>query len=133
MCDVEYILKFVIRDLKVLPRMARNPRWQIHSDIKSSLTGSLICIAEFNMIYLGKLKDRGKIRLKFVCPITHSKKFAKNRPVCPWYHRKFLKVKGCIVYLRGNSPIRASVDYDSEFFNGSTIAAQALSVLFLDC
>lgn len=71
------------------------------------------------MIYWGKFKDRGKIRLKFVCPITHSKKFAKKRPVYPWYHPKFLKGKGCIAYLRGDSNIRASIDYGSESFKKS--------------
>lgn len=34
MYDVESILKFVINDLRALPRIARNPRWQIHSDVK---------------------------------------------------------------------------------------------------
>jgi len=119
MYDVEYILKFVIRDLKALPRIARNPRWQIHSDVKPSPTGGLICIAGFNMLYWGKFKDRGKIRLKFVCPVTHSKKFAKNHPVCPWLHPKFLKGKGCIAYLRGDSNIRTSIDYGSESFKQS--------------
>ena len=62
MYDAEYILKFVINDLKALPRIARNPRWQKHSDVKPSPTGGLICIAGFNMLYWGKFKDRGKIR-----------------------------------------------------------------------
>jgi len=119
MYDVEYILKFVIRDLKALPRIARNPRWQTHSDVKPSPTGGLICIAGFNMIYWGKFKDRGKIRLKFVCPVTHSKKFAKSHPVCPWLHPKFLKGKGCIAYLRGDSNVRTSINYGSESFKKS--------------
>lgn len=119
MYDVEYILKFVTNDLKALPRIARNPRWQIHSDVKPSPTGGLICIAGFNMLYWGKFKDRGKIRLKFVCPITHSKKFAKEHPLCPWFHPKFLKGNGCIAYLRGDSNIRTSIDYGSESFKKS--------------
>lgn len=48
-----------------------------------ALQCGLICIAGFEMLYWGKFKDRGKIRLKYVCPITHSKKFAKNHPLCP--------------------------------------------------
>jgi len=32
------------------------------------------------MLYWGKFKDRGKVRKKFVCPITHSKKFAEQLP-----------------------------------------------------
>ena len=119
MYDVEYILKFVINDLNALPRIARNPRRQIHSDVKPSRTGGLICIAGFNMLYWGKFKDRGKIRLKFVCPVTNSKKFAKQHPLCPWLHPKFLKGNGCIAYLRGDSNIRASIDYGSESFKQS--------------
>lgn len=119
MYDAEYILKFIINDLKALPRIARNPRWQMHSDVKLSPCGGLICIAGFDMIYWGKFKDRGKIRLKFVCPVNHSKTFAKKHPVCPWLHPKFLKGNGCIAYLRGDSNIRTSIDYGSESFKQS--------------
>jgi len=119
MYDAEYILTFIINDLKALPRIARNPRWQKHSKVKLSPTGNLMCIAGFNMIYWGKFKDRGKIRLKFVCPVTHSKKFAKTHPLCPWLHPKFLKGKGCSAYLRGDSNIRTSIDYGSESFKRS--------------
>ncbi|MGQ9619347.1 MAG: transposase [Candidatus Aminicenantia bacterium] len=119
MYDVEYILKFVINDLKATPRIARNLRWQAHSDVKLSSSGGLLCIAGFDMLYWGKFKDRGKIRLKFVCPITHSKKFARQYPLCPWNHPKFVNGKGCFAYLRGDSTIRASIDYGSESFKES--------------
>jgi len=119
MYDAEYIIKFIINDLKALPRIARNPRWQMHSDVKLSPCGGLICIAGFEMLYWGKFKDRGKIRLKYVCPVTHSKKFAKDHPLCPWLHPKFLKGKGCTAYLRGDSNIRKSIDYSSESFKRS--------------
>lgn len=119
MYDVEYILKFVINELKALPRIARNPRWQAYSDVKPSSFGGLICIAGFDMLYWGKFKDRGKIRLKFVCPITYSKKFAKQYPLCPWNHPKFVNGKGCFAYLRGDSNIRTSIDYGSESFKKS--------------
>lgn len=137
MYDAEYILKFVINDLKSLPRIAKNPRWSAHSDVKRSSSGGLICAAGFNMIYWGKFKDHGKIRLKFVCPVTHSKKFAKEHPVCPWYHPKFLKGKGCFAYLRGDSDIRASIDYGSESFkqsyNRRTGSERAFSRLLTLC
>jgi len=119
MYDVEYLLKFVINELKALPRIARNPRWQAHSDVKPSSSGGLICIAGFDMLYWGKFKDRGKIRLEFVCPITHSKKFAKQYPLCPWNHPKFANGKGCFAYLRGDSNIRTSIDYGSASFKKS--------------
>lgn len=114
--DAEYLLHFVINELKAKPYIAKNPRWTAKSDVKPSKKGGLICIAGFDMIYWGKFKDRGKIRLKFVCPITHSKKFAKQIPHCPWNHPKFVKGKGCIAYRRGDKDIREDIDYGSETF-----------------
>jgi len=114
--DAEYILDFIINDLKVKPYLARNPRRSRRSDTKLSKSGGLICLAGFEMIYWGKFKDRGKTRLKFVCPITHSKKFAQEIPWCPWNHPKFINGKGCIAYLRGDRNIRDSTDYNSQSF-----------------
>lgn len=116
MYDVEYLLKFVINDLKAKPYIARNPRWTLYSDVKLSETGGLICIAGFDMTYCGKFKDRGKIRLKFACPITHRKKFAKKHPWCPWNHPKFINGKGCYAYRRGDTDVRANIDYGSQSF-----------------
>ena len=116
MYDVEYLLKFVINKLKAKPYIARNPRWTLHNDVKLSETGGLICIAGFNMVYWGKFKDRGKIRLKFVCPITHSKKFAKKVPYCPWNHPKFVNGTGCYAYRRGDSNVRENINYGSQSF-----------------
>lgn len=50
MYDVEYLLKFVINELKAKPYIARNPRWTLYSDVKLSETGGLICVAGFNMV-----------------------------------------------------------------------------------
>jgi len=116
--DAQYILKFILNDLKAIPRIARNPRWNIYSDTKPSSSGGLICIAGFEMLYWGKFKDRGKIRKKFVCPITHSKKFASKIPLCPWNHPKFRNGNGCTAYLRGDD-IRKDIDYGSETFKKS--------------
>jgi hypothetical protein len=114
--DAEYILNFVVKELKAKPYIARNPRWESKSDITTSHKGGLICIAGFDMIYWGKFKDRGKIRKKFVCPITHRKKFAQQIPQCPWNHPKFVKGNGCIAYRREDENIRNSIDYGSESF-----------------
>lgn len=116
MFDVEYILKFVVDDIKASPRIAKNPRWNKYSNVKLSSSGGLICVAGFNMIYWGKFKDRGKIRKKFVCPITHSKKFSQTTPACPWNLPTFLYGNGCIAYLREDYDIRKSIDYGSESF-----------------
>lgn len=114
--DAEYILKFIIDDLKATPRIARNPRWNVYSDTKPSASGGLICVAGFDMLYWGKFKDRGKIRKKFVCPISNSKKFATKVPYCPWNHPKFINGKGCTAYIRGDHDIRKDIDYGSEAF-----------------
>lgn len=89
--DSEKILSFVIDELKAMPRIAHNYRWKKHRHVKLSPRGNPICLAGFEMIYWGKFKDRGKIRKKFCCPITHSKKFDKKHPACHWNHPIFVK------------------------------------------
>lgn len=114
--DSEDNLKFVIDNLHALPRIARNLRWEKPREIKLSSTGCRICIAGFEMICWGKFKDRGKIRKKFVSPITHCKKLAKQVPTCPWNHPAFQKGKGCTAYLRGDEDLRKEIDYGSNIF-----------------
>jgi len=114
--DSEANLDYVIKELEAKPVIARNFRWSYHSDHRISSKGVPICMAGFDMIYWGRFKDRGKVRLKFVCPITHSKGFRKKIPLCPWNHPKFTKGKGCYVYLRGDKNIRESIDYGSSEF-----------------
>jgi hypothetical protein len=114
--DSENNLKFVINEMHALPRIARNLRWEKLREVNVSSTGIRVCIAGFEMTYWGKFKDRGKIRKKFVCPITHSKKFAQRVPVCPWNHPAFQKGKGCTAYLREDKNIRHEIDYGSHIF-----------------
>jgi hypothetical protein len=114
--DSEGNLKFVIDELHALPRIAKNLRWEKLREVNLSSAGIRICIAGFEMIYWGKFKDRGKIRKKFVCPITHAKKFAEQVPTCPWDHPAFRKGKGCISYLREDMNIRKVIDYGSQLF-----------------
>jgi hypothetical protein len=114
--DSEDNLKFVIDELHALPRVARNPRWEKRREPTVSCSGGRICIAGFEMLYWGRFTDRGKIRKKFVCPITHSKKFARQVPVCPWNHPAFRRGTGCTAYLRGDTQIRKEIDYGSQIF-----------------
>lgn len=113
--DSQNILEFIIHDLKAKPYIPRNPRHK-QSNFPLSSTGSRICIAGFEMIYWGKFKDKNRTRKKFVCPITHSKKFAKLYPTCPWMHPSFLSGKGCTAYLRSDEDIRKTIDYGSKEF-----------------
>ena len=135
--DAETNLIFVIEQLHALPRIARNLRWEKHRQIKLSSTGSRICIAGFEMIYWGKFKDRSKIRRKFVCPITHSKKFAQQIPSCPWNHPASQKGKGCTAYLRGDKEVRKQIDYGSQIFkehyNKRTTSERVFSRLLTLC
>jgi hypothetical protein len=114
--DSEDILSFVIDELKAKPRIPRNYRAGSCWPPKLSRCGNPICIAGFEMIYWGKFKDRGKVRKKFCCPITHSKRFAKEHPTCPWNHPAFIKGRGCNTYLRGDRDIRKTIDYGSGLF-----------------
>ena len=135
--DSEANLSFVIDELHALPRVARNLRWEKLREPKVSSSGCRICIAGFEMIYWGKFKDRGKIRRKFVCPITHSKKFAQQVPTCPWNHPAFQKGKGCTAYLRGDKEIRTEIDYGSQIFkehyNKRTSSERVFSRLLTLC
>jgi hypothetical protein len=135
--DSEANLKFVIHDIRALPRIARNLRWEKIRELNISSTGVRICIAGFEMIYWGKFKDRGKIRKKFVCPITHSKRFAKQVPICPWNHPAFRKGKGCTAYLREDEDSRKDIDYGSQIFkehyNKRTSSERVFSRLLSMC
>lgn len=90
--DCEDILRFIIDELHAQPVIPKNPRntGKYRNLRKLSPRGTPICIAGFEMKYWGKFQDLNRIRLKFVCPITHSKKFAKQIPICPWNHPNFL-------------------------------------------
>jgi hypothetical protein len=135
--DSESNLKFVINELRALPRIAKNPRWQKLREVNISSAGKRICIAGFEMIYWGKFQDRGKIRKKFVCPITHSRKFAEQVFTCPWNHPAFQKGKGCMAYLREDMDIRKEIDYGSQLFkehyNKRTSSERAFSRLLSLC
>jgi hypothetical protein len=94
--DSEKVLSFIIKDLKAKPYIARNLRRK--KDHKVSPTGNRICLAGFEMLYWGKFKEGNRTRVKFVCPIIHSKKFRKEHPFCPWMHPQFVKGTGCFAY-----------------------------------
>lgn len=113
--DSAKVLSFIIEDLKAKPYVARNPRRGIN--LKVSSAGKRICIAGFEMLYWGKFKEKDRTRLKFVCPITHSKKFRKEHPFCPWFHPQFLKGKGCTAYLQApGEDVRKKIDYGTSEF-----------------
>jgi len=114
--DDESNLRFIINELKAKPVIARNLRWEKYRDYTLSKKGTPICIAGLEMVYWGRFHDRGRVRLKYVCPITHLKSYRKKYIFCPWNHPKFTQGKGCYVYLRGDDTVRESIDYGSVEF-----------------
>jgi len=113
--DSEHILKYIFQTLKASPYIGRNPRRKTNQEFKIS-SGARVCMAGFEMLYWGRFEDRGKIRIKFVCPITHSKTFQKEHPFCPWFHPAFKKGNGCTAYLRADSNIRENIPYQTKKF-----------------
>jgi len=63
-----------------------------------------------------KFNDRGRVRRKFVCPITHSQSFAnKHGHSCPVNHPKFSK-GGCDAYVRVDKSYRIdAISPNSEY------------------
>ncbi|GAJ03727.1 unnamed protein product, partial [marine sediment metagenome] len=113
--DSAKVLNFIINDLKAKPYIARNLRRE--KDHKVSSTGNRICLAGFEMLYWGKYKEGNRTRLKFVCPIIHSKKFRKEHPFCPWMHPQFVKGTGCFAYTQVVSEdIRKQIAYGTPEF-----------------
>jgi len=113
--DSEKVLSFIINDLKAKPYIARNLRRE--KDLKVSSTGNRICLAGFEMLYWGKYKEGNRTRVKFVCPIIHSKKFRKEHPFCPWMHPQFVKGTGCFAYTQVLSEdIRKQIAYGTPKF-----------------
>jgi hypothetical protein len=113
--DSAKVLSFIINDLKAKPYIARNLRRE--KALKVSPSGNRICLAGFEMLYWGKYKEGNRTRIKFVCPIIHSKKFKKENPFCPWMHPQFVKGTGCFAYTQVVSEdIRQQIAYGTPKF-----------------
>lgn len=104
--DTEYIRKFIRKNLKAKDFIPINPR-ATKQEIKFTPHNTRICIAGFEMYPWGRFKDRGRLRQKHVCPITHLKWFAKIFSSCPMNHPKFV-TGGCYAYTRLDKSYRQS-------------------------
>ena len=113
--DSAKVLSFILRDLKAKPYIARNMRRG--KELPVSKSGNRICLAGFEMLYWGKYKEGKRTRIKFVCPIIHSRKFREEHPYCPWIHPQFVKGTGCFAYLQViDEDIRKQIAYGSKEF-----------------
>lgn len=114
--DSWYIRQFIHHELKAKAFIPSNPRGA-YKQPRFVSSGVPICIAGFQMLNWGTFLDRGRLRRKFVCPITHSKKFAKEHPSCPWQHPRFLTGKGCNIYsIVTDKPLAPYIDPNSRYF-----------------
>ena len=109
-------LKFILHELNAKPVIARRFGWVKYQNHTVSSKGTPICLAGLEMTYWGRFLDRGRVRLKYVCPITHLKSYREKYSFCPWNHPKFTKGKGCYVYVRADDTARKSIDYGSAEF-----------------
>lgn len=117
--DNNYILKYIINDLKAKPRIAINPRnSQNKPQPEFSKSGNPFCEGNLEMLSRGTFYDKSqdRWRRKWVCPIHHSKKHIRDFLVCPVFHPKFFSQKGCYFYLRIDEDIRKQIDYGSKSF-----------------
>ena len=114
--DSESNLRFILQELHAKPVIARRLGWKKYQHHTLSSEGVPICIAGLKMIYWGRFCDRGRVRLKYVCPITHLKSYRERYCFCPWNHPRFTKGKGCYVYVRADDTVRKSIDYESAEF-----------------
>ena len=113
--DSTKVLSFIIKDLKAKPYIARNLRRE--KDLPVSKTGNRICLASFEIFYWGKYQEGERTKVKFVCPIIHSKKFRDEHPFCPWMHPQFVKGTDCFAYTQVlGEDIRQQVAYGSSEF-----------------
>lgn len=121
--DTSSILKYVVKDLKAKPRISRNPRnTQNPPNIQFSKSGNPVCQAQLEMLARGSFYDKkqDRWRRKWVCPLHHSKKIARQYLLCPAFHPKFLSQKGCYVYIRIDQDIRCEIDYGSTSFKSDS-------------
>jgi len=119
--DSPDVLSFILNDLKAAPYIPRNPRGtgRYRSNISiSSSSGKRICLAGFEMLYWGQFREGKRIRRKFVCPITHSKKFSQQHPPCPMLESSlFNKKNGCTSYTQTvPDNVRKRIAYGTEKF-----------------
>jgi len=90
---------------------------QCKKNLKVSSTGNRICLAGFEILYWGKFKEGNRTKIKFVCPVIHSKKFRKEHPFCPWMYLQFAKGTVCFAYTQVLSEgIRKQIAYGTPKF-----------------
>jgi len=113
---LESNLRFILHELHAKPPVARRLGWKKYQHHTLSSEGVPICIAGLEIIYWAHFRDRGRVRLKYVCPITHLKSYRERYYFCSWNHPRFPKGKDCYVYVTADDTVKESIDYGSAEF-----------------
>jgi hypothetical protein len=132
--DTEDLLTFIIKDLKARAIIPRNPRkerfkgYQIKGD-------KVLCEANLPMYRRGKMRPKraGILYQQYSCPINYDSKIRHQYIVCPIFHPKFFKGKGCNALIRLEPSIRQQMDYGTldfkELYNTRTSVERVFSRL----
>lgn len=115
--DTEDFLTFIIKDLKANPIIPHNPRnkqpkgYQIKGN-------KVICEAGLPMYRKGKMRPKrtGILYFQYTCPIHYDPSMRHQYIVCPIFHPKFFKGKGCNALIRLEPSIREEIDYGTKDF-----------------
>jgi len=115
--DAENLLRFIIHDLDAQAVIPHNPGnkqcagYQIKDD-------KVICEAGLTMFRRGKMQHNktGILYCQYSCPIIYDKQIKYQYIMCPVYHPKFIKGKGCNALIRLNPSIRSEIGYDTQNF-----------------
>jgi len=115
--DTEDILKFIIKDLGALAIIPHNPRNEQPKGYQTK-GDKVICEAGLSMYRKGKMRLKLKdiIYCQYCCPIIYDHKLRYKYIMCPIFHPKFLKGKGCNALIRLNQSIRTKIEYGTQQF-----------------
>ncbi len=115
--DTEDILTFIIKELGALAIIPHNPRNEQPKGYQ--IKGyKVICEAGLEMYRKGKMRPKrtGILYCQYCCPIFYNSKIRYQYIICPAFHPKFFKGKGCNVLIRLEPSIRTEVDYNTQKF-----------------
>ena len=112
---MEYILNYIVDELKAQPIVSHNPRNERNTSYR--IEGKQIyCAAQLPMALRGSCKSCGRNYRTYRCALHWLKKYQRKYLLCPIGHPKYLEQKGCNVLNRVNPSIRTQIPYGSKLF-----------------
>lgn len=114
--DTEDILKFIVKELKALAVIPRNPRNTQSKEGFYIKKGQVYCPANLPMSHKGKMTVKGITYIQHRCPLHWDKQLRRQYLICPAGHPKFIEQKGCNYLIRLTPSIREQIDYHSPGF-----------------